>query len=108
MIPFIGDKKYDEKCIFLDSVEKTYEMSKDKYIFDFSKITEEQQTCLYEIIEHVNQMRHEWKNNDYPPFKLRSGDEVTTSWKYEYIIFELVRLYKTFDWKKNVLVYYGY
>jgi hypothetical protein len=42
------------------------------------------------------------------PYDLNRDDEVTTSWKYEYAIFELVRIYKTFDWKKNVMIYYGY
>lgn len=42
------------------------------------------------------------------PYNLDEGDEITTSWKYEYSIFELVRIYKTFDWKNNVMIYYGY
>lgn len=34
--------------------------------------------------------------------------EISSSWTKEYIVFELVRLYKTIDFSKNVLVYYGY
>ena len=34
-------------------------------------------------------------------------DCIVNSWKYEYVIFELVRIYKTFDWKNDVLLYVG-
>ena len=51
-------------------------------------------------------MRIEWTR--LTPFNLEDGEEITTSWKYEYGIFELVRIYKSFDWKKNVMIYYGY
>ena len=60
---------------------------------------------LYDMIYHINGMSSEW--NYLTPYDLYRGDEVTTSWKYEYNIFELVRIYKTFDWKKNYMVYYG-
>ena len=45
---------------------------------------------------------------DMLPYNLTKGDEITTAWKYEYNVFELVRIYKSFDWKKNVMVFYGY
>ena len=32
----------------------------------------------------------------------------TNSWSYEYSIFELVRLYKTFDWENDNLVLMGW
>ena len=35
-------------------------------------------------------------------------DMIVNSWKYEYEIFELVRLYKTFDWDKYELIFYGW
>jgi hypothetical protein len=40
--------------------------------------------------------------------KDENGDQVTNSWKYEYSLFELVRIYKQFNGKENILVYYGY
>ncbi len=33
---------------------------------------------------------------------------ITSSWLYEYSIFELVRLYKTFDWDNDALVLIGW
>jgi hypothetical protein len=96
----------EEQSTFLDSVKTVYMYPDNKYSFDFTKITDEEQSALYDIIKHVRDMRIEWTS--LRPFDLTTGDEVTTSWKYEYSIFELVRIYKSFDWKKNVMIYYGY
>ena len=110
MNPFFGKKveRYDRDnpTDFLNSVNVEYDYPNNKYKFDFSLITQEEQNSLWKIIDHVRSMRTEW--TAIIPYDLSRGDEVTTSWKYEYVIFELVRIYKTFDWKKNVMIYYGY
>ena len=110
MNPFFGKKveRYDRDnpTDFLNSVKVEYNYPNNKYNFDFSLITQEEQNSLWKIIDHVRSMRTEW--TAITPYDLSRGDEVTTSWKYEYVIFELVRIYKTFDWKKNVMIYYGY
>lgn len=62
---------------------------------------------------HIESMYHEWKN---PYFKgmisaidvNESNHAITTSWKYEYSIFELVRLYKSTDWEKYGLIFMGW
>lgn len=103
--PFLGEKdhSYGE---FMNSIKTNHGYPDDKYTFDFSKITDKEQTALFKIIEHVRDFRTEWVQ--LTPFDLEKGDEVTTSWKYEYGIFELVKIYKTFDWKNNIMIYYGY
>jgi hypothetical protein len=110
MNPFFGKKveRYDRDnpTDFLNSVNVEYNYPNNKYKFDFSLITQEEQNSLWKIIDHVRSMRTQW--TAITPYDLSRGDEVTTSWKYEYVIFELVRIYKTFDWKKNVMIYYGY
>jgi len=66
---------------------------------------------VLKIANHIKSMASEWGCFPFkttPPYNLNSGDAVTTSWRYEYAQFELVRIYKTFDWKNNVLIYYGY
>ena len=107
MNPFFG-KKDDLLDIgdFLNSIKREFGYDNDKYKFDFSLITDNEQTALFKIIEHIRSMRIEWTR--LTPFNLEDGEEITTSWKYEYGIFELVRIYKSFDWKKNVMIYYGY
>jgi len=104
--PFFGDSNWGEKGDFLNSVKTEYNGMKINYKFDFSKITDNQQNALFEILDHIRSMRSEW--NCLTPFNLEKGNEITTSWKYEYGIFELVRIYKSFDWNKNVMIYYGY
>jgi hypothetical protein len=113
MLPFFGKRDSildrENPTSFLNSVTRECVFDGDKetkYKFDFSKITDEEQTALFEIIEHIRSMRTEW--TVLTPFDLERGDEITISWKYEYGIFELVRIYKSFDWKKNVMIYYGY
>lgn len=61
---------------------------------------------LEEWFNHIRDMRAEWTNNF--AFDMTDKEHITHSWKYEYSIFELVRIYKTFNWEKNVMVYYGY
>lgn len=109
--PFFGVKEgildRDKPSEFLNSIKTEYNYPNNKHTFDFSKITQEEQNSLFDIIEHVRSMRIEWVG--IKPYNLKSeSNSITTSWKYEYEIFELVRIYKSFDWKKNVMFYYGY
>ncbi len=79
---------------------------------DLTELTPEYKKSLYLCVEHCRSMGMEWGVATWfgkdDPYNLEDGDSVTTSWKYEYSIFELVRLYKTFDWENNLLIYYGY
>lgn len=36
------------------------------------------------------------------------SDNIVSSWYFEYQIFELVRIYKTFDWENNCMLFYGW
>jgi hypothetical protein len=75
--------------------------------YDLSELSLEQKNAVLKMIQHVNSMSMEWLA--LTPYDLHNDtSEINSSWKYEYAIFELVRIYKTFDWKRNVLVYYGY
>jgi hypothetical protein len=110
MMPFLGKRDSimdnEKPTDFLNSIKTKYRHPENEYEFDFTKITAEEQTSLFKIIEHIRSFRTEW--TILTPFNLDKGEEVTTSWKFEYGIFELVRIYKHFDWKKNVMIYYGY
>lgn len=92
--------------LFLNSVKTRYNYPDNHHTFDFSLITDDEQTALFGILEHIRSMRLEW--TQLKPYNLIEGDAVTKSLKYEYAIFELVKIYKAFDWKKNVMVFYGY
>ncbi len=102
--PFLGNG--DKPSEFLNSIKTEYGIRNDEYTFDFTKITNDEQTALFKMIEHVRSFRSEWVQ--LIPYSLERGDAITDSWKYEYAVFELVRVYKHFNWKKNVMIYYGY
>lgn len=110
MNPFFGVKngilESDKPSEFLNSIKIDYKYPENDIIFDFTKITQEEQNALFKIIEHVRTMRTEW--TCLTPYNLEKENSITSSWKYEYAIFELVRIYKSFDWKRNVMIYYGY
>lgn len=116
IMPFceVNDENSIEKHKpFLNSVKTEYNFPDNKHTFDFSKITDEEQTALFKIIEHIRGMSNEWGvntfNSNHRPYRLvQNSNSASTSWKYEYAIFELVKIYNTFDWKKNIMFYYGY
>lgn len=62
---------------------------------------------------HVEDTIKEWEPEFRPdimsPINFNQKDEkLTNSWRYEYNIWELVRLYKSFDFEKNVLLFVGW
>jgi len=105
--PFLDENGW--KGDFFKSVETKYGLKNDTYDFDGSILTPNQKTSIINIINHIISINSEWSYDHILPYKLDDGkDEITSSWKYEYSIFELVRIYKTFDWENNVMVHYGY
>jgi hypothetical protein len=106
MNPFFGVSEIYNPCDFLKSIKTNYSYPENNITFDFTKITQEEQNNLFKIIQHVRDMRTEWTLLE--PYNLKKGESVTASWKYEYSIFELIRIYKSFDWKRKVMIFYGY
>jgi predicted heme/steroid binding protein len=100
-----------EKDYLRHIIEFYKKLVQDFYTELLSGITHNNSAQIYsvksqELYNHVRSNATEWLQ--LSPFDLDKGDAVTTSWKYEYSIFELVRIYKSFDWENNVMVYYGY
>jgi len=98
---FIGLTQEGFRLIINDYVENTHKYYQG--LFDSIGIigVDDQK-----IKQHFASMVMEWKNN---PVNLNLDvDYITDSWKYEYAIFELVRLFKVFDWDNDIAVIYGY
>lgn len=69
------------------------------------KLTKEEK-WKYAIEDKLERWQGKW---GFTPLNLEeSTDKITSSWLYEYSIFELVRLYKTFDWENDSLVLMGW
>jgi len=104
---YIVQKEFLEMTInnYNERIKKYYTKMLDgvEDMLENKAMTFEKQVELY---DHIRSMSSEWLQ--LTPYKLDGRPSITTSWKYEYEIFELVRIYKTFDWKKNIMVYYGY
>lgn len=80
-------------------------LNPDKSQITTSKLSKEER-WKYEIEDKLDK----WSGKYFgiSPFDLDENKEaITTSWCYEYAIFELVRLYKVFDWENNDLVLIG-
>ncbi len=121
---YIVQKEFVEELIkyYTGMIQKYYKVMLDPFFegaeakagfmkTEDTPMTKEEISGVYKLIDHVRSMAMEWGVagwfGDTLPYKLDSGDLVS-SWKYEYSIFNLINLYKTFDWKKNVMIYYGY
>lgn len=75
-----------------------------------SKLSKEERKHL--AIEHsIEDKISSWSGKYFgiSPIDLdESRERITGDWSYEYAIFELVRLYKIFDWENNDLVLIGW
>ena len=107
VMPFFGEDIFNQtSSTFLNSIKTDYSYKTPNITFDFSLITQKEQNALYEMISHIKSMRLEWFYDS--PFNLKDGDSITDSCKYEYEIFELIRIYKTFNWENDLLIYYRF
>jgi hypothetical protein len=63
-----------------------------------------------ELVFEMENLASEWEGKfGVCPYDLNlSKPNLIASWKRDYNIFDLVRIYKTFDFEKNHLVYYGW
>jgi len=69
--------------------------------------------ALFEIFKHVQDIAGEWGiggwgGNEQRPYSLDPESEMISSWKFEHSIFQMVSLYRNFDFENNVLIYYGH
>lgn len=88
----------------------TYLLNPDESRIDSNKLSKEERKHLeweYEIKDKLEK----WSGKYFgiSPIDLDENRErITGDWSYEYAIFELVRLYKVFDWENNELVLVGW
>ena len=85
-------------------------LSPDKSPITFNKLSKEERKRLeweYEIRDKLDSWSGKYCG--ILPIDLdESRERITGDWSYEYAIFELVRLYKIFDWENDDLVLVGW
>lgn len=68
----------------------------------------EGQTVEKKCVNAIKSKLKTWKNDYCIPYNLDEEDKnLVSSWEYEHSIFDLVRIYKTFDWDNNIMIWYG-
>lgn len=67
-------------------------------------------SCIGDLRNYFNRKQREWSEGMSSNLRLEKSDDgnITSSWCYEYSIFNLVHLLHTFDWENDDLIYYGY
>jgi len=58
--------------------------------------------------EHIRSLGKEWLNEFYVPYNFDKSQPTCRSGKYEYLVFELVRAYKDFNWEHYDLMFLGW
>ena len=85
-------------------------LNPDKSPITFNKLSKEERKRLeweYEIRDKLDSWSGKYCG--ISPIDLdESRERITGDWSYEYAIFELVRLYKVFDWENDDLVLVGW
>lgn len=114
------DFRICDRTTFLVAIDEMRKIIRDYFIglsedindakrhFD-EKIREWSMFSDYTDCSGLSESAKENLNTLQLPYSLSLGtNEIVSSWRYEYAIFELVRFYKTFDWENNYLIFYGW
>lgn len=59
-------------------------------------------------LQYMARDQYFYWSNEYVVNLDEDSDSLTNSWMYEHEIFDLVRIYKTFDFDNHYLLFYGY
>lgn len=95
---------YRDECIKdYDKIVKSFDLSDEE-------IEEDKDTYLYGRPNYKNLFLYKLRDlqNDVLNSNKDSIYNITNSWKYEYLMFELIHIYKIVDWTKYDLVWMGW
>ena len=90
-------------------LKKIIEMYHDNIAMMYHEASESKDNAC----KHIERKVRVWSKYSYSkhgllPYYLdeeSSDGEIVNSWDYEYAIFNLVHIYRTFDWEKDYLIY---
>lgn len=94
-------------------IKQNYEKLRDsdskEYLFFENKVKAWSKVSEFLDISQFSNDKQDSINRLHFPYNIAIDDEqIVSSWEYEYAIFELVRLYKSFDWDNNYLIFLGW
>lgn len=102
---FTGDNDFwvVDKDFLLGIIEKERKEMAEWYEECKKKTHEE---LIFQAESHASEWRGDF---GCCPYDLDvTKPHLVNSWKREYVIFDLIRILKTFDWEKDLLIYYGW
>lgn len=100
-----------EDFLFVINCYKQKIINYYKGLFELDEFEKKREITVEEKCKrHIEHQLSEWENvfGICPIDTDLSHSYINRSWLYEYGIFELVRVYKTFDWENNSLVLLGW
>lgn len=108
-----GYYDYDIWVVDRTAIKAVIEQYRQKIVNIYEDLLREQSVDkwnktpqLERLKRHVNDYLFNWK---HIPYNLdMDTPNIVRSWLYEHAIFELVRLYKTFDFEQYDLIFFGY
>ena len=90
-------------------VNNTFEETLERY--NYPSDIDEKELHYQRLLRHCKDHLRWWKPEfgDYTAIDTdKSKDNLADSWLYEHTIFDLVRIYKTFDWENKCLLFCGW
>ena len=90
-------------------VNNTFEESYERYAYP--NAIDEKELHYQRLLRHCKDHLF-WWNPEYGDYTAintdKEKDKIAESWLYEHTIFDLVRIYKTFDWENKCLMFCGW
>ncbi len=110
---YVTKEKFEELIeAYQDQTLEYYKslLIKDKYDFSWEEYTDEKK--LRRLIGHIESKirafdKHKFWGSKSHRFIVnmdKDSDNIVSSWEYEHGVFELVRIYKTFDWENKFML----
>ena len=90
-------------------VNNTFEDTLERY--NYPSDIDEKELHYQRLLRHCKDHLRWWKPEfgDYTAINTnKEKDYLVSSWLYEHTIFDLVRIYKTFDWENKCLLFCGW
>ena len=94
---------YKPYVVGKEGMLKAIEIYEEKIINYYAKLAEHPE----EAQKHIKDMLRCWSWHSAVCLE-EDCESISSSWYYEHEIFELVRLYKSIDWDKKTVLFYGW
>ena len=101
-----GDGEF--KIIDIESIPKIVSHYAKKHL-DFLKTLDKGITKHFNFESYIKKQIIQWSRPERFVYNIdKNSDKIVRSWEFQYEIFNLIYIYKTFDVEKNFLLWTGY